>query len=91
MCFVLTGSLLVKMKIATGTALRKRSSRCDFKRAGCNVLRQISQLLRSVKSINDRRRVTMVRRSRCMGGHLTDLINMADCQEWNGQRFKKIM
>ncbi len=37
---------------------------------------------RSVKSINDRRRVIMV-------GHLTDLINMADCQEWNGQRFKK--
>ena len=25
-----------------------------------------------------------------MGGHLTDLINMADCQEWKGQRFKKI-
>ena len=24
-----------------------------------------------------------------MGGHLTDLINMADCQEWKGQRFKK--
>ena len=32
----------------------------------------------------------MVRRSRSMGGHLTDLINMADCQEWKGQRFKKI-
>jgi hypothetical protein len=27
---------LVKSKIATGTALSKRSSRCDFKRAGCN-------------------------------------------------------
>ena len=31
----------------------------------------------------------MVRRSRFIGGHLTDLINMADCQEWNWQRFKK--
>ena len=25
-----------------------------------------------------------------MGGHLTDLINMADRQEWKGQRSKKI-
>ncbi len=32
----------------------------------------------------------MVRRSRSMGGHLTDLINMADRQEWKGQRSKKI-
>ncbi len=48
---------------------------------------------RSAKFINDRGRVTMVRRSWVVlqwGGHLTDLINMADCQEWNGQRFKKI-
>ena len=25
-----------------------------------------------------------------MGGPPTDLKNMADCQEWKGQRFKKI-
>ncbi len=31
----------------------------------------------------------MVRRSSCMGGHLTDLVNMADHQEWKGQRFEK--
>ena len=33
----------------------------------------------------------MVRRSRSMGGQLTDLINMADRQEWKGQRSKKYM
>jgi hypothetical protein len=26
----------------------------------------------------------------CMGGHLTDLKNIADCQEWRKQRLKKI-
>ena len=31
----------------------------------------------------------MVRRSSCMGGHLTDLINMVDRQEWKGQGFKE--
>ena len=30
----------------------------------------------------------MVRRSSCMGGHLTALINMAERQEWKGQRFE---
>ncbi len=49
-----------------------------------------SEVLRSAKFINDCGRVAMVRRSRSMGGHLTDLINMADCHEWKGQRFKKI-
>ena len=47
-------------------------------------------LLRSAKFINDCGRVAMVRRSRSMGGHLTDLINMADRQEWKGHRSKKI-
>ena len=51
---------------------------------------KVPSVLRSAKFINDCGRVPMVRRSRSMGGHLTDLINMADCQEWKGQRFKKI-
>ncbi len=48
-----------------------------------------SEVKRSVKSINDRRRVTMVRRSRCMAGHLTDLINMATIRSGTGKDFKK--
>ena len=35
-----------------------------------------SEVLRSEKSINDCGRVAMVRRSRCMGGHLTDLMTV---------------
>ena len=49
---------------------------------------QISQLLRSVKSINDCGRVAMVRRSRCMGGHLTDLMTV---RSGTGKDLKKNM
>ena len=48
------------------------------------------QTQRSAKSINNRGRVTLVHGQCSWVDHLTDLKNMADCQEWKGQRFKKI-
>ena len=53
----------------------------------CRAL-HIAATQRSVKSINDCGRVAMVRRSRCMGGHLTDLMTV---RSGTGKDLKKNM